>query len=64
MCLKEEDKNTKFFHNMANQRKKVNEIEDDDGVWWRGKDKVQTVIVSYFSNLFASPSPTNVEDTS
>lgn len=66
MGLKQGDKNTKFFYNKASQRHKVNEIKkikDDDGVWWRGDDKIERVLVSYFDNLFASSNPTEVEET-
>lgn len=37
---KEGDKNTKFFHGKASQRKKVNElkkIKDATETWWRGE---------------------------
>lgn len=55
--LKDGDKNTKFFHGKANQRKKTNHIKklkDDDGVWWSGQDNVEKVLLRYFVDLFAS----------
>lgn len=65
MWLKEGDRNTKFFHNKASQRKKVNEIKkikDEDGVWWRGEENVERVMISYFDDLFASSNPSEMEE--
>lgn len=36
--LQEKDRNTKFFHRKAKQRRKINSIiklRDDNGMWWR-----------------------------
>jgi hypothetical protein len=64
--LKDGDRNTKFFHNKASQRSKVNEIKklkDEDGVWWRGDENVEKVLINYFEELFSSSNPTNIEAT-
>ncbi|PNX92710.1 ribonuclease H [Trifolium pratense] len=64
--LKDGDQNTKFFHNKASQRSKVNEIKkikDEDGVWWRGDQNVERVLINYFEDLFTSSNPSNIEAT-
>jgi hypothetical protein len=64
--LRDGDKNTKFFHNKASQRAKVNginKIKDEDGVWWRGDEHVERVLINYFDNLFSSSNPSNIEET-
>ncbi|KAK2422548.1 hypothetical protein QL285_033075 [Trifolium repens] len=66
MWLKEGDKNTKFFHSKANQRKKVNEIKrlkDVHGCWWHGEENVERIFVDYFTEMFTSSDPIEVEKT-
>ena len=50
------DRNTKFFHATANQRLKKNKIEglwDSKGVWQEKQEKVESVILKYFSTIFS-----------
>jgi hypothetical protein len=50
------DKNTNYFHNYANARKKKNyiaKLKDDHGSWAEG-DQLKPLIFDYFSNLFTS----------
>ena len=64
MWLMEGDKNTKFFHGKANQRRKTNEIhklKDGDGVWWRGEDHVERILVDHFSDIFSSSNPDDID---
>lgn len=64
--LKDGDRNTKFFHGKANQRKQTNHIKklkDDDGGWWSGQDNVEKILLHYFGELFSSSNPANVEQT-
>ena len=58
--LKEGDRNTSFFHTKALNRKQQNWIqglEDENGVWQEGMDKIEYVATQYFSTLFTSTQP-------
>jgi len=64
--LRDGDRNTKFFHNKASQRAKVNDItkiKDEDGVWWRGDEHIESVLINYFDDLFSSSNPSSIEET-
>ena len=53
--LKEGDKNTKYFHACATQRKKKNfigRIIDENGVLWESSAVVEEVFIKYYKNLF------------
>lgn len=66
MWLKDGDRNTKFFHNKANQRAKVNnikKIKDENGVWWKGEEQVERVLINYFDDLFSSSNLSNIVET-
>lgn len=66
MWLRDRDINTKFFHGKASQRRKVNEIsklKDELGVWWRGEENVEKLLIHYFSDLFTTSMPNDLEDT-
>lgn len=63
--LKDGDRNTNFFHNKANQRAKTNDIKkikDEEGVWWRGDEHVERVLINYYDDLFSSSNPSNIEE--
>lgn len=58
--LKWGDRNIKWFHNKANQRRKRNEIvriRDDGGIWEEDMDKIGSIASNYFKNMFSSFSP-------
>ena len=59
--LREGDRNTKFFHAQANQRKRRNGIlgiNDQTGVWVSNQRAIARVAVDYFQSIFTSSSPT------
>ncbi|XP_050211436.1 uncharacterized protein LOC126661625 [Mercurialis annua] len=61
--LRDGDRNNKFFHRKASNRKKNNSIyrlKDDEGNWQEGVG-LQKVITDYFSNLFSMSHPSNQE---
>lgn len=65
LWLKHGDKNTKFFHGKADQRRKTNatrKLKDDNGIWWKGDDHCERILVHYFSELFSSSLPINVQE--
>ena len=55
--LKEGDRNTKFFHKMANSHKKHNEMTGlkIDGIWHREGQDMQQGIVNAFQTLLSDP---------
>ena len=55
--MKEGDKNTKFFHAHATQRRRRNSIKgltDEQGLWTEDEKEVHRIITSYFGQLFKS----------
>lgn len=64
--LKDGDKNTKFFHGKADQRRKINEIKklkDEDGRWWSGHENVEKLMVKFYTDLFTSSNPSGIGQT-
>mgnify|MGYP001793098148 CR=1 FL=1 len=64
LWLKNGDRNTKFFHNKAGERKRKNYIgrlRDDHSVSHEGNTEVAQVAVHYFRRLFATTNPVHFE---
>ncbi|XP_074283921.1 uncharacterized protein LOC141608469 [Silene latifolia] len=65
LWLRDGDRNTKFFHSKAGERKRKNFIPlliDDEGRECIGDEKVAKVAVDYFEHLFQTTEPTNFDD--
>ncbi|KAL6180716.1 hypothetical protein ACLB2K_047376 [Fragaria x ananassa] len=55
--LSDGDKNTKFFHRKASNRRAKNRLQglfDNGGVWRLTTEGMETVIVDYFQSMYAS----------
>ncbi|KAJ0007624.1 hypothetical protein Pint_29766 [Pistacia integerrima] len=63
--LKDGDRNTKFFHLCANQRRKSNvikQISSDDGRLANKPKEVSNLFQIFFQSLFSSTMPKRIED--
>ena len=61
--MREGDRNTKFFHECASQRKRTNEIKQlrsQDGAWVLEKEELGGLVNNYFQNLFTTSNPVGV----
>ena len=62
--LSARDKNTRFFHQRASQRRRKNNIEglhDSDETWHIDSDRIAKIAKDYYRQLFTSSNPTNME---
>jgi hypothetical protein len=63
--LQHGDKNTSFFHKKASQRRQRNlieEIKDDAGNKYVEDEDIAEVLKDYFSSLFTSSNPSDIEE--
>lgn len=64
--LKEGDKNTRYFHAVTAQRRRVNRIErlkSYEGQQIEGENELGKEITNYFGNLFTTSGPNDREKT-
>ena len=54
LCIKEGNKNTKFFHKVANSRRRYNQISmlEVDGVIYEDESEMADQVVQFYKNLY------------
>ena len=60
------DKNTRFFHQFATQRRRTNSISglfDENGRWCSAEEDITGIASHYFENIFCSSHPQRMQDT-
>ena len=57
LWIKEGDNNTKFFHKMANSRRRFNHLSflEVDGVIYEEETEIATQVVNFYKNLCQEP---------
>ncbi|XP_074282452.1 uncharacterized protein LOC141606972 [Silene latifolia] len=63
--LRDGDRNSKFFHRVASERRKKNfisKVSDDQGNVFEGTEAVSRCVVAYFGEFFGSGSPAGFDD--
>ena len=66
LWIKWGDRNTRFFHATANQRRRKNSImglQDSNDVWNEDKKGIERIIMDYFTSIYRSNQPSSFEDS-
>ena len=62
--MKGGDRNTKFFHDCSTQRKRKNFIQglrDGNGVWQENEEVFSALLIDFYSQLFTSSTPQDLD---
>ena len=60
MYLKDGDRNTRFFHCRATQRRcrnLITRIKDQENIWCTKPDQILAIFLAYYQQLFSSSNP-------
>ena len=63
--LKDGDRNTRFFHSKASQRRRKNYIRglyDKVGQWCTNPSRVEGIVLEFYQALFTSQNPENFDE--
>ena len=64
LWLKDGNKNTRFFHSKASQRRRrnyINGLFDDSGSWTTNPTQISASILNFYQQLFTSSNPSGFE---